>query len=307
MLPPRWTIRNFCSCQSTHKAEEKSHHINRKGPLFFYEAILPSFKAYPDLPREVSFVRFPPVLSEENTNELKFIYNTHDVFVALERASRAVTPLVESDTKLASLNIDTANSDNINRSKGKYKSMRGLDLSAKVAPLDVLFGWSESAKSNQLLTEKYTIGIGDGGNELGMGKARNAIAKSVHLGEEICSDTSCDYLITVSVSNWGGWALSGALWALEQCQMAFKGCTDNHARHLSPGPAINSKQCFFLPTDQEEHGLAKSLESSGVRDGTNPNLSLSVDGFDMETNLSYLNSIRQILLELDVDSFKTDL
>ena len=58
---------------------------------------------------------------------------------------------------------------------------------------------------------KY-IAIGDGGNEMGMGKVIDRIRNSEKIkdGDKIGAVTICDFLIAASVSNWGGYALSDA-------------------------------------------------------------------------------------------------
>ncbi|MGQ0663317.1 MAG: glutamate cyclase domain-containing protein [Pseudomonadota bacterium] len=85
---------------------------------------------------------------------------------------------------------------------GTPRNFRGKDISQWNAPLDKLFtggAWT-------------TIGIGDGGNELGMGNLpAELVAKHVPQGDEVASVTKCDHLIICGVSNWGGWALPAAL------------------------------------------------------------------------------------------------
>jgi hypothetical protein len=80
--------------------------------------------------------------------------------------------------------------------------MRGTDISAHAAPLDQLFSagpWR-------------TIGIGDGGNEIGMGCVpRSLIAQHVPLGEVIGCVVPADFLIAAGVSHWGAYALLAAL------------------------------------------------------------------------------------------------
>ena len=62
-----------------------------------------------------------------------------------------------------------------------------------------------------------TIGIGDGGNEIGMGKVRQRVIDYIENGPIIASNVSTDQLITAGVSNWGGSALAAALFILSQC------------------------------------------------------------------------------------------
>jgi hypothetical protein len=82
---------------------------------------------------------------------------------------------------------------------GRLRNMRGADISAYAAPLDRLFGagpWR-------------TIAIGDGGNEIGMG--RLPIAQYVPLGETIGCVVPADFLIAAGVSHWGAYAVFAAL------------------------------------------------------------------------------------------------
>ena len=80
--------------------------------------------------------------------------------------------------------------------------MRGTDIAAYAAPLDRLFSagpWR-------------TIAIGDGGNEIGMGRvARPLIARHVPSGEEIGCVVPADFLIAAGVSHWGAYAFLAAL------------------------------------------------------------------------------------------------
>ena len=56
----------------------------------------------------------------------------------------------------------------------------------------------------------YTVGIGDGGNEIGMGNMRHVIPDIENLPDDPCVTTTTE-LITASVSNWGGYGLIAAL------------------------------------------------------------------------------------------------
>ncbi len=62
-----------------------------------------------------------------------------------------------------------------------------------------------------------TIGIGDGGNEIGMGKVHKRVIDHIENGQQIASAVTTDHLITAGVSNWGASALVAALYILNQC------------------------------------------------------------------------------------------
>jgi len=72
---------------------------------------------------------------------------------------------------------------------GFYTNMRGEDISARCACFDYFLKEATCP----------TIAIGDGGNEIGMGKVTEALsALSI-----IPSATTCDELLVADVSNWG--------------------------------------------------------------------------------------------------------
>ena len=88
---------------------------------------------------------------------------------------------------------------------GAPRNMRGQDIGSYTAPLDELF----------VAGPWKTIAVGDGGNEIGMGAiSRSLIARHVDHGETIACVTPAQHLIVAGVSNWGAYALIGALAAM---------------------------------------------------------------------------------------------
>jgi hypothetical protein len=85
---------------------------------------------------------------------------------------------------------------------GVPRNMRGIDISLHAAELDQLFKagpWR-------------TISIGDGGNEIGMGRVpRPLIARHVPLGDLIGCVVPADFLLAAGVSHWGAYAVLAAL------------------------------------------------------------------------------------------------
>jgi D-glutamate cyclase len=89
-------------------------------------------------------------------------------------------------------------------SDGKPHREHGWDMSRETAPLHLLF----DAKTKG---PWYTIGIGDGGNEIGMGSLPKEIIESqIPNGQLIAATTAVDSLIVAGVSNWGGYGLLAA-------------------------------------------------------------------------------------------------
>jgi hypothetical protein len=76
---------------------------------------------------------------------------------------------------------------------GGYYNMRGENISPRTACFDTFMNLSECP----------TIAVGDGGNEIGMGKVSEAL-KDLNI---VPASTSCDELIVTDVSNWGAYAI----------------------------------------------------------------------------------------------------
>ena len=85
---------------------------------------------------------------------------------------------------------------------GTNRNILGQDITAETAPLHLLFNPSGIT----------SIGIGDLGNELGMGSLPKAlVAKTIKHGDRIACSIPCNHLIVCGVSNWGGIGLLAAL------------------------------------------------------------------------------------------------
>lgn len=84
---------------------------------------------------------------------------------------------------------------------GHYHSMAGVRLDGHVAPLELL-----------LAPHVTSIGIGDGGNEIGMGKLpAGLLAAHIPHASRIACVTPTDWLIASGTSNWGAFGLATAL------------------------------------------------------------------------------------------------
>ncbi len=92
---------------------------------------------------------------------------------------------------------------------GHYYNMRGEDISSRCGAFDPFLTRAACP----------TIAIGDGGNEIGMGKIADAIAA---LDIRVAA-TSCDELLVADVSNWGAYGLLAflGLWSERDLLGAF--------------------------------------------------------------------------------------
>jgi D-glutamate cyclase len=149
---------------------------------------------------------------------------------------------------------------------GSPRNMRGVDIGAYTAPLDDLFAadpWE-------------TIAVGDGGNEIGMGSLpRGLIAQHVDLGETIACVTPARYLIVAGVSNWGAYALLGALAVLR---------ADWRERLLA---------CLDETLDQAV--LEATVNQGPAVDGVSRLRALTVDNLEMAIHHAKLREIRAVV------------
>jgi hypothetical protein len=122
-----------------------------------------------------------------------------------------------------------------------------------------------------------TIGIGDGGNEIGMGSFMwEDVAQAIGggaLGGRIASRVATDFAIIAGVSNWGAYALALAVAAL-------RGAVDE-SRWLAP---------------EGQRELIKTLVSqAGAVDGRTLVAAATVDGLSLESYLEPLAAMRRIV------------
>jgi hypothetical protein len=160
---------------------------------------------------------------------------------------------------------------------GNCYTMRAINMNEKglIAPLHELV---EKAKVPFLA-------IGDGGNELGMGKVMEAIKSNpkINDGAKIGCAVAADHLVAASVSNWGGYALAAGA-ALIKAQQAGGG--DNVQEWVN--------KC--VPTEKEEIELLDRCVAAGCRDGVSMKMEATVDGMPLETSLQCLRDIRSAAL-----------
>ena len=142
-------------------------------------------------------------------------------------------------------------------SEGKYRNMRGRDITDHNARIDHLFD-----------SDVPSVGIGDGGNEIGMGN----LAAEVPLVESLVKlpcVTRTTNLMLASVSNWGGYGLAAAL-------------SEQSGNNL-------------LPSIEDEQDLVKKTVDLGAVDGMSAKQEYKVDGFTLEENSQTLQALHGYL------------
>ncbi len=147
---------------------------------------------------------------------------------------------------------------------GTYLNMRDVDISPQTARLDHLF-----------LQHPRTIGIGDGGNEIGMGNLAQFIP-GVETLPRNPSTTTTTHLVISSTSNWGGYGLVAALSLLV-------------GRDL-------------LPRQEEEANLIRRMVDLGAVDGVTGKADYSVDSMDLVTHSQALSRLHELLAQKGISS-----
>lgn len=155
---------------------------------------------------------------------------------------------------------------------GRIHGMGGLDFSDTQAKMDYLF--LESSKRGIA-----TIGIGDGGNEIGMANIEKTVREKVRNGNMckcpcrsgIALDvTKVDVLVTACISNWGGYGIS--------CLLALaRGDIDS------------------MCDEETQQIVLDTCRRVGLHDGIGSRVGSSVDGCAAPIHLGIIRLLREIV------------
>jgi hypothetical protein len=154
---------------------------------------------------------------------------------------------------------------------GEYHNMKGFNVSAHHAKVEAIV--SEARKRKIL-----TIGVGDGGNEVGMGNIAQMVAESVPYaaqcqcpcGRGIAAESEVDLLVTAAISNWGAYGIAANL------------------TRITGKPALH--------TPEMEASMLTSMAHEGAIDGIVGFPCLSVDGVPFEIHLAIIEILWKMAL-----------
>jgi hypothetical protein len=143
-------------------------------------------------------------------------------------------------------------------------TMKGRDITMYMSPAQWLF--EEAPK----ILPIQTIGVGDGGNEIGMGKIPwRIIQRNIPGGGLVACRVPTDYLIVCGVSNWGAYGLAAGVRRLKGIHADAELFDVEHEREL----------------------LRVMVEQGPLVDGASGQASVTVDGLSFEL---YAEPLRQL-------------
>jgi hypothetical protein len=146
-------------------------------------------------------------------------------------------------------------------------TMRGRDITDDMSPAHWLFETPGRDFG-------VTIGIGDGGNEIGMGKILlEVIQRNIAHGGLVACRVPTDHLIVAGVSNWGAYALAAGIYALR---------------------GVKPDRRLFDP-EAELHILQVMVHQGQLVDGVLGKPSATVDGLTWEQYSAVLPKLAAIL------------
>lgn len=154
---------------------------------------------------------------------------------------------------------------------GVYHSMRGIDYGMGRSRVDFLF-------DEALALGIPVVAVGDGGNEIGMGKVADHVKAHVPFGDQcqcgcgggIGAVTCCDVLVTAACSNWGCIAIAAAM-------------------------AVRAGDARLLHSPDHEALLLDTMVANGLINSTHGIVDDSVDGFPRQSHIAVAELCRTIV------------
>jgi hypothetical protein len=172
--------------------------------------------------------------------------------------------------------------------EGDYLNARGASVAAWNRPIDELFVYCRSltnladpaasagrpasgtarlaSDAGRRASRVVTIGVGDGGNEIGMGNVRAPLRRLGPLMARIASVVSTDHLVVSGVSNWGAYGIAAALGRLAERAL--------------------------LHTPEDERRLIEACVAAGAVDGLSRRREATVDALGLDVHEAFVRLLR---------------
>ena len=190
--------------------------------------------------------------------------------IALERVGPSHTPWSMVDQNESTLeDREQFRQEVADEHHDRCHTLRGLDITDRMCPAHRLFELAHAVSPGI-----KTIGIGDGGNEIGMGCVPwRVVRANIPRGGVVACRVATDYLVVAGVSNWGAYGLAAGVL---------------HLRKASPAPDL-------FDVGRERELLRVMVEAGPLVDGVTGKPTLTVDGLPFERYAAILPRLRGLV------------
>jgi hypothetical protein len=144
--------------------------------------------------RTLGFQSF--ILTDENCSHYFEPEGLDTIYMSYEEGDGFCLSLLERLQPVGLVSIERCGRN----AKGDYANMHGESIRSHTAQIDRLF--------DAAYGKVPTIGVGDGGNEIGMGNLADVIERELDL---VPCRTKVDRLVIATVSNWGAYGIAAYL------------------------------------------------------------------------------------------------
>lgn len=139
----------------------------------------------------------PVIVTDRFCEHFFELKNLETVYVPMDAGTEDYRRILERFRPVGMISIERCGLN----TEGDYANMRGISIRENTARIDTLFDLAPDYSIE-------TIGVGDGGNEIGMGNVAEIIAGKLSL---VPCRTKTSYLVIASVSNWGAYGVTAYL------------------------------------------------------------------------------------------------
>ena len=197
---------------------------------------------------------YPVIITDEFCRGFFEAADLEVCYVDVEDGAEKYEALLEKFAPAALISIERCGR-NI---KNDYANMRGVSIKEYTARTDWLF---IQARKQGI----PTFGVGDGGNEIGMGNLKEVISGRLEL---VPCKVKVDTLVIATVSNWGAYAIAAYIQKMTGTKV--------------------------LPGFSEIKEYLSLIVNMGSVDGVTKEQTLSVDGFSLDVEKEILDGLKTL-------------
>ena len=197
---------------------------------------------------------YPVIITDEFCRGFFEAADLEVCYVDVEDGAEKYEALLEKFAPAALISIERCGRN----VKNDYANMRGVSIKEYTARTDWLF---IQARKQGI----PTFGVGDGGNEIGMGNLKEVISGKLEL---VPCKVKVDTLVIATVSNWGAYAIAAYIQKMTGTKV--------------------------LPGFSEIKEYLSLIVNMGSVDGVTKEQTLSVDGFSLDVEKEILDGLKTL-------------